>query len=207
MADIEPYQKAEQLGFLLQKLPLELHARAKRYRFESDTYAFVLGRLLLISALEELDKGHLFDRIEIAKNGKPYLEGLFFNISHTENRVVCAISTKGEVGIDIEKIKPINLQNFVAFFTKKEMQAIQIASNSLQEFYRFWTRKESIIKALGANLAYLHQIETDPSQPFFYEKEKQWFVQDLDFGEGYLGAICTDFEFEKKDIDWIKEIF
>jgi len=192
--DIEPYQKVQELNVLLQKLPLELHTRAQRYRFESDAYAFILGRLLLKTGLESLGLGHLFDKIRIAKNGKPFIEGLFFNISHTENKVMCALSTKGEIGIDIEKIKPIDLQNFVAFFTKKEMQLIQTASEPLQDFYRIWTRKESIIKALGANLAYLHQIEIDQHVDVYYENERQWYMQDLDLGNGYTSAVCTEFE-------------
>ena len=44
------------MNVLLQKLPLELHARDHKYRFESDAYAFVLGRLLLKPGLESLSK-------------------------------------------------------------------------------------------------------------------------------------------------------
>jgi 4'-phosphopantetheinyl transferase len=198
--DIESYQKVQALSVLLQKLPLELHARALRYQLETDAYAFVLGRLLLKAGLESLGKGHLFDTIQISKNGKPYIEGLSFSISHTENRVVCAISENGEIGLDIEKIKPIDLQNFVAFFTETEMQTIKAASDPMDVFYRYWTRKESIIKALGTNLAYLHKIEIDPSLDVFEENEKRWYLRDLDFGVGYKAALCGESEFIEADI-------
>ena len=44
------------------------------------------------------------------KNGKPYIEScpIHFNISHCENTLVYAFSDK-EIGIDIEKIRPISL--------------------------------------------------------------------------------------------------
>lgn len=180
------------LDELLLKLPVIMHERAKRYKFEQDAYNFVLGRLLLKQGLEHLGMGDQFAHIEYQKKGKPFLKGVFFNISHTENRIVCAISTEGEIGIDVEKIKPVKLTDFGSWFTENEWIDINNATTPLHKFYRYWTMKESIIKALGVDLSYLHKIEVDISQDHFLDQNKKWYFKALDFGLDYAGALCSE---------------
>ena len=193
-ADSKQYQAKESLEKLLEKLPLNMHERALRYKFKDDAYNFVVGRLLLKRGLEELGKGDQLQNIIFQKSGKPYLKDIFFNISHSGNNVVCALSTKGVVGIDIENIKEVKLEDFGAWFSKKEWVEINKASSPLQKFYWYWTRKESIIKALGVNLSYLHKIEIDATKDHFIENGKKWYLKDLDFGSGYCGALCSEVE-------------
>ena len=193
-ADSKRYQAKESLEKLLEKLPLNMHERALRYKFKDDAYNYVVGRLLLKKGLEELGMGDQLQNITFQKSGKPYLKDVFFNISHSENKVVCALSTKGMVGIDIEKIKEVKLEDFDAWFSKKEWAEINKASSPLQKFYWYWTRKESIIKALGVTLSYLHKIEIDATKDHFTEDGKKWYLKDLDFGSGYCSALCSEVE-------------
>ena len=193
-ADSKRYQAKESLEKLLEKLPLNMHERALRYKFKEDAYNFVVGRLLLKKGLEELDMANQLQNITIQKSGKPYLKDVFFNISHSGNLVVCVISTKGVVGIDIEKIKEVKLEDFDAWFSKKEWAEINKAPSPLQKFYWYWTRKESIIKALGVTLSYLHKIEIDATKDHFIENGKKWYLKDLDFGNDYFGALCSEIE-------------
>lgn len=193
-ADSKQYQAKESLEKLLEKLPLNMHEKALRYKFKEDAYDFVVGRLLLKKGLEELGMGDQLQNITYQKSEKPYLKDVFFNISHSGNLVVCALSTEGMIGIDIEKIKEVKLDDFDAWFSKKEWTEINNASSPLQKFYWYWTRKESIIKALGVTLSYLHKIEVDATKDHFIENGKKWYLKDLDFGSGYCGALCSEVE-------------
>ena len=191
-ADSNQVRKDKALNDLLRDLPEKMHERANRYKFEKDAYNFILGRLLLKKGLKALGKEDQFEHIDYHESGKPFLEDVFFNISHTENLVVCALSTKGELGIDIEKVKPVKLNDFEAWFTKNEWAEINKAPSPLQKFYWYWTRKESVLKALGVNLSYLHKIEIDASKDHFIENGIKWWLKDLDFGTTYYGALCSE---------------
>ena len=108
--------------------------------------------------------------------------------------VVCAISQKGRIGIDIEKEEEVEFKNFESWFTPTEWNKILSSSFPLQQFYWYWTRKESIIKALGLKLSYLNQIELDVKQEEFEENGKKWYMKDLNLGTHIAGSICTEFK-------------
>ena len=193
-ADSERLRQNKEFKNLLSELPNHIQKRAFRYKFEQDAYNFLLGRLLLKKGLNELDMGNQLDKILYQKDAKPFLEDVFFNISHSENLVVCVLSIKGAVGIDVEKEKPVTLKNFKPWFTDREWTDINNAPFPIRKFYWYWTRKESIIKALGVNLSYLHQIELDATQDFFIENREKWYLMDIDFGPDYFGALCSETE-------------
>lgn len=177
---------------LLASMPIDIQNRARRYRFEHDGYQFVIGRLLLKYGLREMGRGDLLDQIIYLDNDKPYLDDISFNISHSGNLVVCILAEQGQIGIDIEQHKQVNLSDFEAFFTQKEWLSIIESPLPLRKFFCYWTRKESIIKALGVNLSYLHQIEIDASKNHFLQNGQSWFLQDLEFGKGIYASLCTD---------------
>ncbi|CUU48518.1 4'-phosphopantetheinyl transferase family protein [Clostridium beijerinckii] len=89
--------------------------------------------------------------------GKPYFAHtppIYFNLSHSGNWVVCAISSQ-EVGIDVEKISKIDLDIAKSFFAKEEYLDLmgKDASKRNEYFYALWTLKESYIKARGKGLS------------------------------------------------------
>ena len=101
--------------------------------------------------------------------GKPYLPDypeLTFNISHSADDLLLAVSSGVSLGVDIERIRP--RQNFSGvierccsvneqFYWKALPEEFQIAA-----FYKFWTYKEAFVKAVGRGLALgLNQIEFD----------------------------------------------
>lgn len=96
-------------------------------------------------------------KISKNNNGKPFIEGenICFNISHSENYWVCAFS-KGEVGIDIEKIKTRDYMKFAKrYFAKEEvdfLENIKDTEELKKEFYRIWTVKEAIVKQKGESI-------------------------------------------------------
>jgi len=150
--------------------------------------------LLLKRALQELGQEAQFENIIVQDNGKPVLEGVYFNISHTRDLVVCACSTEGEIGVDVEMEKPVELENFKHSFTEKEWAHILHAPDPLRKFYRYWTRKESIIKAMGITLSYMNQVELDATRDYIADKGKTWYLVDLDLPPKFFGALCSEAE-------------
>jgi len=190
-ADVPLITRRKKLADLLTELPAALHERARRYQFERDALHFVLGRLLLQSGLQALGRGEQLTDIQYQPSGKPWLAHTFFSISHTDDRVLCALSPDAQVGIDLEKIKPVELAHFKPWFTASERLAICTAPAPLQTFYGYWTRKESIIKALGVNLNYLQQIHLDPAQAYVVAEGQQWHLRQLELGPDFAGALCS----------------
>lgn len=89
--------------------------------------------------------------------GKPYIEnakGLYFNLSHSEKWIACALSSD-EVGIDIEKISQIDFSTITNFFSTEEIKALNSISksNKIAYFYDLWTLKESFLKTIGKGLS------------------------------------------------------
>lgn len=89
--------------------------------------------------------------------GKPYVAGLpsfHFNLSHSGRWIVCAVD--GEpVGIDIERVKPVNFEIAERFFSKEEYRSLMEKEETerLSFFYDLWTIKESFVKQVGKGLS------------------------------------------------------
>ena len=112
----------------------------------------LLGRHL------DLDPRHL----AFATNefGKPRLAGdgqVHFNLSHCEERAVLAISDTAEVGIDLERERPIEHVDLAKrYFHPNEVTAITASSDEAEQrraFFLVWTLKEAVVKALGTGLS------------------------------------------------------
>lgn len=106
------------------------------------------------------------------KNGKPYIENcpIHFNISHCENILAYTFS-KEEIGIDIEKIRPISLSVAKRFFSDDEQKYVFgfIPTNediksfddiiTYEKFYRIFTLKEAICKKSGTGIKGLKEAD------------------------------------------------
>jgi 4'-phosphopantetheinyl transferase len=112
----------------------------------------LLGRHL------DLDPRHL----AFATNefGKPRLAGdgqVHFNLSHCEERAVLAISDTTEVGIDLERERPIEHVDLAKrYFHPNEVTAITASPDEAEQrraFFLVWTLKEAVVKALGTGLS------------------------------------------------------
>lgn len=100
--------------------------------------------------------------IDIAKQefayteyGKPYLinyPDVHFNISHSVEYVVCAVSDK-PVGIDIQKIGEYNSDVAKRVCNEKELVQIENSLDKASEFTKLWTQKEAVLKMYGTGIA------------------------------------------------------
>jgi 4'-phosphopantetheinyl transferase len=177
----------------LGRLPDTLQSRILRFRRWEDAHAALLGKLLLRHALKANEFPGTLEQLCYTAEAKPYFAaGPNFNISHSGNRVVCALSTTGRVGIDIEAIKPLSFADFQTQFTAREWLAIRGAADPVAAFYRFWTAKESLIKADGRGLGIpLLQLDVTDYRPIVLDGAR-WTFQPLAFFPGYAAHLTTE---------------
>ncbi len=150
-------QKLDQAAFdyHLGSVPRYMQERIGKFRRWEDAHCGLFGKLLLIEALKKYGiSREMLNEIQYTKYDRPFLAGgIDFNISHSGKAVVCVITQNGDIGADIEEINPIELKYFTRQFTERELAIIRNANDSDREFYRWWTRKEAIIKADGMGLS------------------------------------------------------
>ncbi|EZH74465.1 hypothetical protein ATO12_11900 [Aquimarina atlantica] len=177
----------------LSLLPPDLREKNSKYLRWQDRHSHLFGRLLLIEALKRCDINNIWDLIKYSSHKRPYLtlDGYDFNISHSGDYVICAIGKNIRLGIDIEEHRERNLKDFRNLMTLDQWDEINSASCSLNTFYKYWTIKESVIKADGRGFYIpLNELEVTNNTVCF--EDKLWFVQDFVFTKGYSVAIATN---------------
>ena len=144
-----------------------LHAAEKdrfnRYKSQNQREQFLLGRVLLKTVLSRYAGCAPTDlKFDIGIRGKPFLNlnsplSLYFNLSHSGNRLVIAVSRNKDLGVDLEIIKKERAILKIAerFFSSSEIRGLKNLAKALQvrRFYELWTLKESVVKAYGYGLS------------------------------------------------------
>lgn len=138
-SDFESMDGAEHLS-------AERKARLEKYNMPEDKQRCLAAGLLLhhvfASRVEEIAYG---------EKGKPYFpDGPYFSISHSGDYVILGVSEL-PIGVDIEKLGQYKEKLVRHCCTSEEILWLDTQDKS--EFYRLWTGKESIMKALGMGLA------------------------------------------------------
>ncbi|WDU79087.1 MULTISPECIES: 4'-phosphopantetheinyl transferase family protein [Lysinibacillus] len=132
----------------LKVLPCEVQRKVQQYKHWQDQQRALLGSILIRWALlPYIDEVLLY----LAQNefGRPYIAGHphwqgDFNLSHSGNWIVLAVTTIGRVGIDVEEIKPVSEDVMVYALSETERQLV--FHQPLHVFYEFWTLKEALFK-------------------------------------------------------------
>lgn len=91
------------------------------------------------------------------EHGKPFFANrpdIKFNLSHSGGYAVCAVSDT-EIGIDAEKYGDAKdtLEIAKRYFTAGEYEYIKNSADTKTTFFSLWTRKESLLKAIGTGLS------------------------------------------------------
>lgn len=92
--------------------------------------------------------------LDFGEHGKPYLENyknIFFNLSHCAGLAVCAVS-ESEIGVDAELIRPYKGSAAKRLFSESERNYIFEAADANEAFFRVWTLKECLGKAVGTGI-------------------------------------------------------
>jgi len=175
----------------------ERQRKTDRYRFRRDQCASLGAELLLRKALE--DFGVRSPVFSCGDAGKPYLageNGVFFSLSHSGAFVLCAASDC-EIGADIETVRSADLRVAKRFFREGEYERIAARETEAERndtFFRYWTLKESFVKATGRGLRLpLNRFEIVLNEEISVrqnEDSRAWFFREFDGVPGCRCAVC-----------------
>jgi 4'-phosphopantetheinyl transferase len=194
------------------------HARAARFLFARDRRRFVAGRGILRAILGcYLQRPPAQIRFNYNPRGKPSLAGLssqeqiHFNLAHSDDLAVFAVSRIAGIGIDLEMLRAMNDAEAIAerFFSTHESKLLKSLPSSQKQagFFNLWTRKEAWLKAAGEGIGeLLNQVEVSlrPGEPARLlsisndaKAASKWSLRELAPAPGYVGALAvpsTDFQ-------------
>lgn len=143
-------------------------ARMEGIRVAEGRRLFGVSHLLVRAALSgHADRDPRQWRFVRNSHGKPRIDPAFapgagvadlaFNLAHTRGLAVVAVTSSGEIGVDVERRdRPIRARILASRFFAPEEAAVlgKLPAARLQErFILYWTLKEAAIKALGGGLS------------------------------------------------------
>jgi 4'-phosphopantetheinyl transferase len=165
------------------------------FKRQVDRWRRLAGRLLLWYTLKNHTGWDQNSLPPICYNvyGKPYLPDfdLDFSISHAGSMVACGFVFSGKAGLDVEEIFPVDFADYASILNIDEQAAIRAGKNSLKTFYRIWTRKEAILKAIGTGFL------MDPA-PFatmgatVKAAGRNWFLHEILLDGHYSAAFASE---------------
>ena len=145
---------------LLSLLSPDETRRMARFLSQGHQHRFGTGRGIVRDILArylQAEPGSL--EFAYAEKGKPRLNSLssiHFNAAHTGDFLLVAVTLASEIGVDIERLRQMKDMDAIArrFFTPREYAAFrQVKEESRREsFFLCWTRKEAVLKAVGAGI-------------------------------------------------------
>ncbi|MGH9472935.1 MAG: 4'-phosphopantetheinyl transferase family protein [Terriglobales bacterium] len=187
------------------EISAEERERAARLRFERDWRRFVAAH----AALRRILGGYLgvpAAAVEFAygRHGKPSLAGraaLHFNLSHSEELALLAVTEIGAVGVDVERERTIELEIADRYFAAGEVAALRAlpADERQAAFFRCWTRKEAYLKARGEGVLLPldgFEVSLARDQPRLArvmadaEEAARWQIAHLEPAPGYVAALA-----------------
>lgn len=199
-----------QLQELTSLLSEDEHERAARFLFDKHRNRFIACRgqvrqilaRYLAAKPEELE-------FHYGLQGKPTLGApwnesrLAFNVSHSHELALFAVGVDRELGVDLERVRPPSDFDGLAaqFFAEREITALRSLPEGvrLESFFRCWTRKEAVLKAVGSGLTFpLDRIVVtlgpgEPPRVLACDSGDPgaWALVNLELGQGYVGALAT----------------
>jgi len=185
--------KDSELFDYVAKLPDSMQKEVWKYRRWQDRYATLFGKLLLLNGL--IQRGYNKNVLETIRHTdfeKPYIpSGIHFNISHSGHSVICAFSEQTPIGIDIEEKKAVDIYEFDGIFSDLEWNTLVNDINPTENFYRFWTTKESVIKAVGKGLSLVLKEVTVTKPTLCSYKNIDYNIRLINLREGYACAFAS----------------
>jgi len=195
-----------------QLLSIDELTKADRYHFEKDRRHFTVARGVLREVLSRylgVSPGELV--FSYSEHGKPELASAIgrqfkFNLAHSGGVALYAFTTVGEVGIDVEFIRPEFTGDEIArrYFSATEVDSLSRLPAVARHyaFFNCWTRKEAFIKAKGLGLSLgLDQFDVTltPGEPAallrtgWNEAEAaRWSLRTIEVGDQFAGAIALE---------------
>ena len=192
-------------------LSLKEREKLSKYKYDKDRNLSLAGRLMLycfgerfkdekygelnfVTDLNEFCEKNIadFEIIygEIGKGAVKDRDDLHFNISHSKDYCVLALSDE-EVGIDIQEIKEIRADIAGRFFEKRDNDYIDEKEDKKKErFIEVWCAKESYAKLTGRGIGEGFSTfyeDFDKMELFDAEtNEKKGYLKRYEIDPGYI---------------------
>lgn len=187
-------------------------ARASRFYFDRDRRRFVVGR----GRLRQILAGYVQRKpaaleFVYTEKGKPSLKDrgnygqLVFNLSHSQELVVYAVSCDRAIGIDLEYLRSLPDAEKLAqrFFSPQEAAIINSLppENRQLAFFYAWTSKEAYLKATGEGITKLTDVEvsvslTAPAMLLSIDGSQtlvnRWSLQRLTPAPNYVATLAVE---------------
>lgn len=143
----DPWEQPE----VIASLPKERRQKIERLTQEKKRKQSLGAGLLLEEVLTSY--GIDVTTLRIGEHGKPEVDGLHFNLSHSDNRVACAVSDS-PVGCDVEKVRKAPMDVAKRYFSQSEKTYLEQFDGIKYDeaFFRLWTMKESYAKMTGEGI-------------------------------------------------------
>jgi len=143
-------------------------------------------------------------------NGKPLITSgparLGFNLSHSRDLAIIALTQEHRIGVDLEFIAPESEIEDIArrFFHVTEFESLMHTPAALRRetFFNYWTCKEAYLKGTGAGLSRaLHDFAVSISPPkaprlladsLDDSAPARWKFLPLTLPAGFVGAVAVE---------------
>jgi 4'-phosphopantetheinyl transferase len=198
-----------------QRWPGDLIAPQERQRHDElrrpeDRQRFLAGaalsRLLLGAHCGTLPEDLTIDRTCVRcgqPHGKPRLldpaSDLEYSVSHAGERIAVAIARGGPVGVDVESLQRIPDVETLAPHVLSAPERAAEKHQDVDDFLRYWARKEAVLKATGDGLR-APMAELTISAPDEPARVVSWasrpdlvsriVLADLHPGDGYVACVA-----------------
>lgn len=202
------------IDLLLDALPANERRKLLTFRLLADRLRGAIGKHLVQKIL--CNKGYGPDvLLSVKRDGycRPFIDNrVDFNISHSGDLVVIAVGHCLRLGIDVEEIKPVNVEDFSLTFSNEELWAIKQFADPLILFYDLWTKKEAVLKANGKGMHLPVEEVTIMGDKAFCEQE-EWQLCSLRLLPGYACSVAfsgkqdivcqqVQLKFEREGFEW-----
>ena len=187
---------AARIASLAETLSSDERQRAARFATQGLRERFIAARGQLRELLSSyVGVSPAAIRFDYGAEGRPSLAapaarvGVHFNLSHSDDVAVYAVSRVKRIGIDVERVKHFPGMQPIAerFFSPAERQQLATMSPDALPlgFYCCWTRKEAYLKAMGSGLA-------APLGDFDASVSPRWSLVHFAPDAGYVGAVAVE---------------
>ncbi len=165
-------------------------ARADRFAHARHRRRYTVAQSLLRRALGRfVGKAPTEIRFRRGPRGKPFLEGgPSFNLSHSGERAIVAVTRSGRLGVDVEETRAVRWMLRIAErrFAPDERRRLLDAPEGkrTETFLRLWTAKEALAKALGVGLGVpFRSFSIDPAAGAAGRPTRSALTRSGDLGE------------------------
>lgn len=175
--------------------------RILSYKGWKDQQARLIACLILKKEIHRLF-GYQLENIHFVRTsyGKPKIKDLDWNgdfsISYSEDWIICTIVNVGNVGVDIEKIRNINLKEINKYLSACSNIKFN-SGDKLEKFFYWWAIIESFLKARGYGFSHplssmINNIKlySNNGKLCIVDDDQNWHLRQINIDKNYQIVLC-----------------